>query len=91
MLSAAPNRPKASGPYIWPSTQGINFFDVSPLYGLTLAEDRLGEALDGRRKDVILVTKCGRYDEDVFDFSAKRITASIEESLKRLRRSAAGA
>jgi len=65
--------------------QGINFFDVSPLYGLTLAEERLGEALDGRRKDVILVTKCGRYDEDVFDFSAKRITASIEESLKRLR------
>jgi L-galactose dehydrogenase len=64
---------------------GINFFDVSPLYGLTLAEERLGEALDGKRRDVILVTKCGRYAEDVFDFSAKRVTASIEESLRRLR------
>ena len=65
--------------------QGINFFDTSPLYGLTLAEKRLGEALDGRRKDVVLMTKCGRYGEDVFDFSPKRITASIEESMKRLR------
>jgi hypothetical protein len=28
---------------------GINFFDVSPYYGLTLAEERLGEALVGKR------------------------------------------
>jgi L-galactose dehydrogenase len=65
--------------------QGINFFDTSPLYGLTLAEERLGDALDGSRKDVVLVTKCGRYGEDVFDFSAKHITDGVEESLKRLR------
>lgn len=65
--------------------EGINFFDTSPLYGLTLAEKRLGEALDGRHKDVVLMTKCGRYGEDVFDFSPKRVTASVEESLKRLR------
>ena len=30
--------------------RGINFFDVSPYYGLTLAETRLGEALEGRRE-----------------------------------------
>jgi L-galactose dehydrogenase len=64
---------------------GINFFDVSPYYGLTLAETRLGEALAGRRDQVVLATKCGRYGVDEFDFSAKRIAASVDESLVRLR------
>ena len=64
---------------------GINFFDVSPYYGLTLAEERLGEALVGKRDKIILSTKCGRYGADQFDFSAKRIFASIDESLKRLK------
>ena len=63
---------------------GINFFDVSPFYGITLAEIRLGKALLGKRKDVFLATKCGRYDLRAFDFSAKRIMASIDESLQRL-------
>ena len=26
---------------------GINFFDVAPFYGITLAEERLGKALIG--------------------------------------------
>ena len=65
--------------------EGINFFDVSPYYGRTLAEERLGAALEGRRDKVFLATKCGRYDADTFDFSAPRVTASIEESLRRLR------
>ena len=65
--------------------RGINFFDVSPYYGLTLAETRLGEALEGRREKVVLATKCGRYGANEFDFSANRITASVEESLGRLR------
>ena len=64
---------------------GINFFDVSPYYGLTLAEARLGEALEGRREKVVLATKCGRYGGSEFDFSAKTITAGVEDSLKRLR------
>src|SRR5580700_11413932 len=41
--------------------RGINFFDVSPYYGRTLAEERLGIALEGKREQVILATKCGRY------------------------------
>src|SRR5438046_3154944 len=41
--------------------RGINFFDVSPYYGRTLAEERLGAALMGRRDKVLLATKCGRY------------------------------
>lgn len=65
--------------------QGINFFDVSPYYGRTLAEERLGESLAGKRHKVFLATKCGRYDDDLFDFSAKRIKTSIDESLTRLR------
>jgi len=64
---------------------GINYFDVAPMYGVTLAEQRLGKALEGKRDGIYLATKCGRYDMEDFDFSAKRIQQSIDESLKRLR------
>jgi L-galactose dehydrogenase len=67
--------------------QGINYFDVSPYYGRTLAETRLGEALAGQRQKVFVATKAGRYDKDRdagFDFSARRIARSLEESLARL-------
>lgn len=66
---------------------GINYFDVSPYYGLTVAEERLGHALEGKRDKIFLATKCGRYGKvpEGFDFSAERITAGIDESLKRLR------
>lgn len=64
---------------------GVNFFDVSPFYGLTLAESRLGKALQGKRSDVFLATKCGRYDLQEFDFSRDRIFKSIDESLTRLK------
>src|SRR3954452_9784495 len=65
--------------------QGVNFFDVAPYYGHTLAEERLGKALTSKRGRVFLATKCGRYGADAFDFSARRIEASIDESLPRLR------
>ncbi len=64
---------------------GINFFDSSPYYGLTLSEERLGVALVGKRDKVVLATKCGRYGLNDFDFSARRIAASIDESLQRLK------
>jgi L-galactose dehydrogenase len=64
---------------------GINFFDVAPYYGRTLAEQRLGAALEGKRDKVILATKIGRYDTATFDFSSKRVRSSVEESLRRLR------
>jgi L-galactose dehydrogenase len=63
---------------------GINFFDSSPYYGTTLSETRLGEALAGRRERVVLATKCGRYGMDDFDFSARRVVSSMDESLRRL-------
>ena len=65
--------------------RGINYFDVAPFYGRTLAETRLGEALVGYRDKVILASKVGRYDLDEFDFSANRVIKSVEESLIRLK------
>ncbi|MFC5470493.1 aldo/keto reductase [Cohnella suwonensis] len=64
---------------------GINYIDVSPYYGLTKAETVLGKAIkDIPRDKFLLSTKAGRYGADLFDFSGKRIIASIDESLKRL-------
>ncbi|HLV80693.1 MAG TPA: aldo/keto reductase [Chthonomonadaceae bacterium] len=64
---------------------GINFIDVSPYYGLTRAETVLGKALATvPREAYTLATKVGRYGKDHFDFSAARVTASVDESLQRL-------
>ena len=64
---------------------GINFFDVAPFYGITLAEEKLGDALKGKREKVILATKCGRYGLRDFDFSYQRVLQSADESLRRLK------
>lgn len=64
---------------------GVNFIDVSPFYGVTKAETVLGKALRVIARDrFYLATKVGRYDDTEFDFSAKRVTASVDESLARL-------
>lgn len=64
---------------------GINLIDVSPYYGLMKAETVLGEALQTVPRDrYILSTKAGRYGQDEFDFSRKRIIRSAEESMGRL-------
>ena len=64
---------------------GINLIDVSPYYGLTKAETVLGKALkDIPRDRYYLATKAGRYGADEFDYSARRVTASLDESLARL-------
>lgn len=64
---------------------GVNFIDVAPFYGLTRAETVLGKALRGvDRGSYYLSTKVGRYGMEEFDFSARRVTASIDESLQRL-------
>ena len=65
--------------------QGITLVDTAPYYGQTLAETRLGEALDGIRERVVLSTKCCRYGFDDFDFSRESVMTSLEASLKRLR------
>jgi L-galactose dehydrogenase len=64
---------------------GVNFIDTSPYYGRTLSEKVLGKAFKEIRRDrFILGTKCGRYDVDKFDFSAERVTGSVDESLERM-------
>ena len=63
---------------------GVNLIDVSPYYGLTKAETVLGQALAGGwRKRVILCTKAGRIGDEQFDFSARQIVRSLDESLRR--------
>ena len=62
--------------------QGINFIDTSPYYGN--AETVLGEALTGRRDEVLVGTKVGRFGVNDFDFSKRRMMASVERSLRLL-------
>src|SRR3954469_4792357 len=64
---------------------GMNFIDVSPYYGATKAETVLGKALRGISRDhYILATKVGQYGQGEFDFSAARVTRSLDESCARL-------
>jgi L-galactose dehydrogenase len=64
---------------------GINFLDTSPHYGVTKSETVLGRALRGvPRESYYLATKVGQYGEGNFDFSAARVTASLDESCRRL-------
>jgi len=67
---------------------GINFIDVSPYYGFTKAETVLGKALkEIDRKAYYLSTKVGRYGKDdvkYWDYSARKATESVYESLSRL-------
>lgn len=67
---------------------GINLIDCSPYYGDLKAEKVLGEALKHILRDrVYISTKVGRYwlnGEKNWDYSAKRVTESVSESLRRL-------
>lgn len=64
---------------------GMNFIDVSPYYGATKAETVLGRALKTVRRDrYLLATKVGQYGEGQFDFSARRVIDSVDESLTRM-------
>lgn len=67
---------------------GINFIDVSPYYGHYKAETVLGKALKRIPRDkYFLSTKVGRYGKDgvnTWDYSGKRVTESVYESMERL-------
>ena len=65
---------------------GINFIDTAPYYGATASETVLGKALKGiPRSRYYLSTKIGRYGLADFDFSAQRVSRSVDESLSRLK------
>lgn len=67
---------------------GMNFIDVSPYYGYYKAETVLGKALkEIPREAYFLSTKVGRYGADgvnSWDYSARRVTESVYESMERL-------
>jgi len=64
---------------------GLNFIDTSPFYGRGISEVLLGMALrDVPRETYTLCTKLGRYDLAHFDFSARRVSESVDVSLHRL-------
>lgn len=63
---------------------GITFFDTAAYYGRGLSEKRLGAALGQRRGEVVLSTKCCRFDRRGFDFSGERVHADVRASLARL-------
>ncbi|MBZ0257422.1 aldo/keto reductase, partial [bacterium] len=77
---------------------GVNFIDTAAVYGFGVSETLVGKAIEGRRDQVFIATKCGlRWDFDkgqhFFDLEGKavhRYTGAesirweVEQSLKRL-------
>jgi len=67
---------------------GVNVIDTAPWYGHGKSEEVLGKALKGVPREAYYIhTKVGRYEADhmeMFDFSAERVTRSVDESLKRM-------
>lgn len=66
---------------------GINCFDTAPAYGRGESETMLARALGPRRKDVLVVTKCGVGYQDRpkgRDSRLVSIAQSVEQSLRNL-------
>jgi aryl-alcohol dehydrogenase-like predicted oxidoreductase len=64
--------------------QGCTFFDTAPGYGAGRSEILLGQALKGRRSQVVLCSKFGHPAEGPADFSVAALRPAIEASLRRL-------
>lgn len=39
--------------------EGVSLIDTAPAYGMGRSEEIVGQAISGRRDDVVLATKCG--------------------------------
>jgi aryl-alcohol dehydrogenase-like predicted oxidoreductase len=77
---------------------GIDLIDTAPIYGYGLSEEVVGEAIRGRRDEVVLATKCGLVwsgEEGQYFFTNERgdvrrhlgaaaIKRQLDESLRRL-------
>ena len=67
---------------------GITWVDTAPFYGWGRAEEIVGEAVRGRREEVVILTKCGtvRCPDRSWaeDGSPEAIRADLEASLARL-------
>jgi aryl-alcohol dehydrogenase-like predicted oxidoreductase len=71
--------------------RGVNCVDTAPAYGAGHSEEVVARALEQRRRDVILVTKCGvklppaGQPGPLRDASRANILREVDLSLKRLR------
>ncbi|NKL23892.1 aldo/keto reductase [Rhizobium leguminosarum] len=66
---------------------GLNLFDTADVYSAGASEEILGQAIDGRRGDVLISTKATfRSGEGPNDVGSSRhhLTRTVEASLKRL-------
>ncbi|MFJ8716419.1 aldo/keto reductase [Streptomyces violaceus] len=68
---------------------GVTLIDTAEIYGPYVNEELLGQALKGRRDQVVLATKFGMIDHDgsgPWNLNSKpaNVRASVEGSLKRL-------
>ena len=71
--------------------RGVNCVDTAPAYGTGHSEEVVARALEGRRRDVILVTKCGvrvappGQPSPIRDSSRANVLSEVDASLRRLR------
>jgi aryl-alcohol dehydrogenase-like predicted oxidoreductase len=67
---------------------GVTFFDTADVYGRGRSEQLVGQALRGRRDQVVIATKVGLWesggDRPNFYTDPKMILAQCDESLRRL-------
>jgi aryl-alcohol dehydrogenase-like predicted oxidoreductase len=67
---------------------GVNFFDVAPVYGFGHAEEILGKSIKGNRSKIFIASKCGLvWDNDrniSNNLSPDSLGREIATSLKRL-------
>ncbi|MFD5339495.1 aldo/keto reductase [Streptomyces hawaiiensis] len=68
---------------------GVTHLDTAEIYGPFINEELVGQALRGRRDQVVLATKFGMYSHSgggayVLDSSPANIRTAVEGSLKRL-------
>lgn len=79
---------------------GMIFLDTAPVYGFGHSEEIVGKAIEGRRDEVVLATKCGlvwdhptgqlsmvdKEGREIYrDLTKKSIRQEVEESLRRLK------
>ena len=69
---------------------GINWIDTAAIYGVGHSEEVIGEAIQGRRREVLLATKCSRiWDPEsgtvLGRLDERSIRRECEASLRRLR------
>ena len=70
---------------------GATLLDTADIYGPYTNEELVGRALEGRRDEAVLATKCGMVVEDIAEYRLGRdgrpehVREAIDASLRRLR------